>query len=288
MRQVAVIGYASIDYPAVLDGFFEPDRTTMIRRRPAGAFPRPGGCPLYVAGPMAAAGIDVSVVTWVGSDDHGRLFTSQARRRGIGADGIGVDEQGDTPVCFVIHQADGSCGYLFDPGMLGRESLTDRQKKLIAAADLLCFTVGPPQLAQQALELIGDECEVAWVSKNDPLSYPEDLRMALGSRAGLIFCNRHEREWVNEALARRSGNRSPMIVETDGANPVTAERNGVCIEVAVQALSFDDATGAGDTLSGGCLAAVAAGQSDLRKIVERGVDAAAALLRGRSDSAPES
>ena len=97
MRQVAVIGYASIDYPAVLDGFFEPDRTTMIRRRPVGAFPRPGGCPLYTAAPMAAAGIDVSVVTWVGSDDHGRLFASQARRRGIGADGIGRGRAGRYP-----------------------------------------------------------------------------------------------------------------------------------------------------------------------------------------------
>lgn len=282
MTRVAVIGYASIDFPAVLDGFFEGDRTVMIRRRPADAFPRPGGCPLYVARPMAGDGIDVSIVTWVGADHHGELFTAWTESDGVGVKGIATIEPGNTPVCFMIYQSDGSCGCLFDPGMLGRETLTERQKELIAAADLLCVTVGPPGIANEALAHANGDCKVAWVMKNDPLSYPIELRLTLAERADYIFCNRQERGWVDEALAESPGRGQPLIIETAGAEAVTAERNGAHVRVDVASLSFDDASGAGDTLAGGCLSAIVAGESDLRTVVASGIDAAASLLRGRS------
>lgn len=282
MTQVAVIGYASIDFPAVLDGFFAGDRTVMIRQRPADAFPRPGGCPLYVARPMAKEGIDVSIVTWVGADDHGEFFASWATKDGVGTEGIATIEPGNTPVCFMIYQQDGSCGCLFDPGMLGRETLTGRQKEVIAAADLLCVTVGPPEIAAEALVLIDGDCKVAWVMKNDPLSYPIDLRTALAARADYIFCNRQEREWVDNGLAETRTHRQPVIVETAGGDAVKAERDNIHVRVDVEPLSFDDASGAGDTLAGGCLAAIVAGESDLRTIVASGIDAAASLLRERS------
>ena len=282
MSKVAVIGYASIDFPAVLDGFFEGDRTVMIRRRPADAFPRPGGCPLYVARPLAGDGVDVSIVTWVGADPHGRLFTSWTRDDSVGVEGIATVEPGSTPVCFMIYQQDGSCGCLFDPGMLGREELTARQKQLIADADLLCVTVGPPLIASEALGLIKGDCRVAWVMKNDPLSYPKDLRVALAARADYIFCNRQEREWVDEGLAESAAHRRPLVVETAGAEAVSVQRDNSRMRVDVEPLSFDDASGAGDTLAGGCLAAIVAGESDLRTLVESGIDAAASLLRERS------
>ena len=282
MNRVAVIGYASIDFPAVLDGYFSGDRTVMIRQRPADAFPRPGGCPLYVARPIARESIDVSIVTWVGADPHGELFTSWTAGDGVGVDGIATIEPGSTPVCFMIYQQDGSCGCLFDPGMLGRESLTDRQKEVIAAADLLCVTVGPPGIAAEALALIDGDCRVAWVMKNDPLSFPIELRTALAARADYIFCNRQEREWVDEGLAATPSHRLPVIVETAGGEAVRAEWDSIKIRVDVEPLSFDDASGAGDTLAGGCLAALLAGESDLRAVVANGIDAAASLLRERS------
>ena len=282
MTRVAVLGYASIDFPAVLDGFFEGDRTVMIRRRPADAFPRPGGCPLYVARPLAGNGADVSIVTWVGADRYGELFTSWTEGDGVGVKGIATVEPGNTPVCFMIYQSDGSCGCLFDPGMLGRETLTDRQKELIAAADLLCVTVGPPGIAAEALALADGDCRVAWVMKNDPLSYPVELRTALAGRADYIFCNRQERAWVDEGLAKSPMHREPLIVETAGAEAVNAARRNSRVRVDVEPLSFDDASGAGDTLAGGCLSAILAGERDLRKVVSSGIHAAASLLRERS------
>lgn len=282
MSRVAVIGYASIDFPAVLDGFFSGDHTVMIRQRPADAFPRPGGCPLYVARPIARKGMDVSIVTWVGADHHGELFTSWTEGDGVGVKAIATIEPGNTPVCFMIYQQDGSCGCLFDPGMLGRESLTDQQKEVIAAADLLCVTVGPPGIAAEALDLIDDDCKVAWVMKNDPLSYPIELRTTLAARADYIFCNRQEREWVDEGLAGSATHRRPVIVETAGGDAVKAQRDGIEVRVDVEPLSFDDASGAGDTLAGGCLAALLAEELDLRTVVASGIEAAASLLRERS------
>ena len=287
MTRVVVTGYASMDFPAVLDGFFAGDRTVMIRQRPAGAFPRPGGCPLYVARPIADSGVSVSIVTWVGADHHGRLFTSWTERDGVGVEGIATVEPGNTPVAFMIYQQDGSCGCLFDPGMLGQESLTENQKTLISGADLLCVTVGPPEIADEALALITDGCKVAWVMKNDPLSYPKTLRVALASRADYVFCNRQERAWVDEALAEMQTRRRPGIVETAGGDAVMAEANHQRVRVEVEPISFDDASGAGDTLAGGCLAAILAGESDLRNIVESGVSAAASLLRSRSHARDE-
>lgn len=282
MTGVVVTGYASMDFPAVLDGFFAGDRTVMIRQRPADAFPRPGGCPLYVARPIADTGIPVSIVTWVGADDHGQLFTSWTEREGIGIEGIATIEPGNTPVAFMIYQQDGSCGCLFDPGMVGQESLTEKQKVLIADAELLCVTVGPPEIAREALGLISGRCKVAWVLKNDPLSYPNELRVALASRADYIFCNRQEREWVDESLGEAQTHRHPGIVETAGGDDVMGVADDLSVQVQVEPISFDDASGAGDTLAGGCLAAILAGESDLRTIVESGVSAAASLLRGRS------
>ena len=236
MSKVAVIGYASIDFPAVLDGFFAGDRTVMIRQRPADAFPRPGGCPLYVARPIARAGMDVSIVTWVGADSYGELFAAWTENDGVGAQAIATVEAGNTPVCFVIYQKDGSCGCLFDPGMLGREKLTRGQRERIAAADLFCVTVGPPEIAGEALELITEDCRVAWVMKNDPLSFPLELRKALAARADYIFCNRQERAWVDEGLAAAATHRRPLIVETAGGEAVKAEWNGAEVRVDVQPL----------------------------------------------------
>ncbi|MGH8224220.1 MAG: carbohydrate kinase family protein [Woeseiaceae bacterium] len=281
MKAAAAIGYASIDYPAVLDGYFRPDHTVMIKERPTDAFPRPGGCPIYVARPLVDSGCHTSMVTWVGSDDLGEMFRSWAARDGIDTAGVATVEAGATPMCLVIYQEDGSCCCCFDPGLLGREQLNGAQSELIRNADLVCVTVGPPEINAQALDLVAHDAVVAWVAKNDPMSYPESLRAALGRRADYVFCNVHERAWIDEALAGRE-RPGPLIVETNGAQPVKAEFRGKEEYLDVPALRFNDASGAGDTLAGGCLAAIADGVTDAREIAAAGIAASTALLRQRS------
>jgi len=281
MKTAVAIGYASIDYPAVLDGYFRPDHTVMIKERPTDAFPRPGGCPIYVARPLVESGCHTSMITWVGTDDMAEIFRSWAARDGIDIAGIATVQAGATPMCFMIYQEDGSCCCCFDPGLLGREQLNAAQRELIRNADLFCVTVGPPEIGAQALDLVADDAAVAWVAKNDPLSYPESLRAALGRRADYVFCNVHERAWIDEALADRE-RPSPLIVETNGARPVKAEFRGKEEYLDVPPLRFNDASGAGDTLAGGCLAAIADGVTDAKDIAAAGIAVTSALLRQRS------
>ena len=281
MKRAVVTGYASIDYPAVLDGFFKPDHTVMIKQRPADAFPRPGGCPIYVARPLAASGCRTTMVTWVGVDTMADMFRSSAAEDGIDTGGIATIDSGVTPMCFMIYQEDGSCCCCFDPGMLGQEALDSTQTELIRNADMLCVTVGPPDIGMQALDLVSDECTVAWVAKNDPLSYPESLRDALGKRDDFVFCNVHEREWIDAAMLGRERPEA-MIIETDGAKPVKADFKGKVEYLDVPKLSFNDASGAGDTLAGGCLAAIAGGETDVKAIAAAGIATSTALLQRRS------
>ena len=280
MKKAVAIGYASVDYPAVLDGYFKGDQTVMIKQRPTDAFPRPGGCPLYVAGPLAAAGCETSVITWVGEDDLGGFFRSHATAAGIDVRGIASVAPGATPVCFMIYQEDGSCCCCFDPGLLGSEQLSREQADLIRDAALVCFTVGPPEIGMEALGLAADDSTVAWVAKNDPKSYPEALRSMLGKRADYIFCNVHERAWIDRALLDRDRS-PPLIVETNGAEKVKVEQGERIDYLDVPPLQFTDPSGAGDTLAGGCLAAVAGGERDSTQIGAAGISAAVSLLRQR-------
>ena len=281
MKNIVIIGYASIDYPAVLDGYFKGDQTVMIKQRPADAFPRPGGCPLYVAKPLTSDASKVSIITWVGDDDLGTLFQSWVAKEGVNVDGIATVESGNTPVCFLIYQADGSCGCCFDPGMLGREALEQSQIDLLREADLLCITVGPPEIGRQALSTISDTCKVAWVAKNDPLSYPSDFRQQLGTRADFIFCNQQERSWIDGAVPSDRTSK-PLIIETSGGDSVHVDHSRQRTSVAVTPISFNDASGAGDTLAGGSLHAIAAGITDHESIAISGIKSAAMLLQSRS------
>jgi ribokinase len=282
MKKAVAIGYASMDYPAVLDGYFQPDRTVLIKQRPTDSFPRPGGSSLYVARPLAATACKTAIITWVGDDGAGELFHSYASRDGIDTSGIAVVGSGATPVCFLLYQQDGSCGCCFDPGFLGKEFLSKEQAELIKAADLVCITVGPPDIGMQVMmELVSDDAAVAWVAKNDPKSYPERLRLMLGERADYIFCNVSERGWIDSALLNRKRPR-PLIVETNSAEPVNVEWGRRIDHLDVPRLSFNDASGAGDTLAGGCLAAIVEGETDAIQIAAAGIAAAARLLRQRS------
>ncbi len=281
MKSAVAIGYASIDYPAVLDGYFKPDQTVLIKQRPTDAFPRPGGCPIYVARPLAAAGCQAAIVTWVGADQMAQLFRAWVAEDGIATTGIATVAAGATPMCFMIYQEDGSCCCCFDPGLLGKETLGQPQIDLVTKADMVCVTVGPPDLTTRVLDLVTEHTTLAWVAKNDPLSYPEPLRGALGKRADFIFCNARERAWIDAALTHRA-RPPPLIVETSGAGPVKAQVGEAVELLEVPALRFNDASGAGDTLAGGCLAAIAGGETDAGEIAAAGIAAATALLRRRA------
>lgn len=280
MINSAVIGYSSLDFAAVVDGYFRGDQTVLISDRPRDAFPRPGGCPLYVAMPIASQGGQVSIISWVGDDDLGQQMIDYATEKSISVDAISIIPEAATPMCFLIYQADGSCGCCFDPGMMGREVLTPNQIEKIENAGLVCFTVGPPEIGATALRHVRGDAIVAWVAKFDPISFTEELRRGLAKRADYVFCNTSEREWIDEALKDRTGS-PPVIVQTNGSGQVLVQTGDTMTHVEVTPLSVSDTTGAGDTLAGGCIAAIAGGEMEPKQIARAGVDAAGSMLAAR-------
>ncbi|WP_179957659.1 carbohydrate kinase family protein [Exilibacterium tricleocarpae] len=283
MKSAVVTGYASLDYPVILDGQLQGDHTVMIKSRPEDNFPRPGGSPRYVGRSLAQTGVKTSIVTWIGSDEMGKLFCRSIKGDGIRETGVAVVKPGSTPICLMLYQQDGSCGCCFDPGFMGREALTVAQSELIRKADLLCITVGPAQIGLRALSLARAETAIAWVAKNDPLSYSEDLREALGQRADYIFCNLHERGWIDDAIKSRA-KPPPLVIETRGAGDVLVCQGEERHSLNVTHLAVKDTCGAGDTLAGACLAAIMNGEKSLAAIGRAGIDAVQAMLGQRVET----
>ena len=283
-KTVVAIGYASLDYPVILDGYFQGDHTVMIKSKSKEAFPRPGGSPRYVARTLASGSdAEINIITWVGSDELGEVFLKCVRNDGVSDRGIAVIESGATPFCLMLYQQDDSCGCCFDPGFMGREVLTAVQLELIGEADLLCVTVGPARLGLQALSIIKEDAGVAWVAKNDPLSFTEELCSALGKRADYIFCNTHERSRIDQALQHRV-KAPPLIIETQGVGDVSIRRGDQHASLAIESLNVSDLCGAGDTLAGGSLAAVISGEQTPVRVAQAGIDAAQKMLLQRIES----
>ena len=279
MTKVSLIGYASLDYPIILSGLFRANWTTAIRHRPPDAWPRPGGCHFYAALPLARPGFDTSLVTWVGSDEMGALYRRCCTSRGIGVEGLAEISPGATPACFLVYQSDGTCACLIDFGFSGRETITPPQEHCLRESDLICFTVAPPQATARALQLARPHATLAWIAKNDPNSFTPELCQALGQRAHIIFCNSQERLLIDEYARERPAHQ--IVVETNGAEAVTVHQGSRMTQLPVQPLTVLDTTGAGDTLAGGTLAALATGETDPCAAVAAGIKAARELLASR-------
>ena len=275
MSELAVTGYASLDYPVGLSGQIAGDQTTLIDHRDAAAWPRVGGCPAYVALAVVAQHQTVSPITWVGSGAESDGFVAMLRHAGIGTRGIARLPSQRTPTAILAYQADGSCACLFDPVFSGEEELTKAQRALIGAASHLCISVGPPQLIGAILENRTPDARLYWLVKNDTHCFTTDIREELSSCADVIFCNGSERNLVADVAP------GTIIVETRGTNGIVVEQDGAARSLPVDALPARDTTGAGDTLAGGYIAAEMSGTTDAIEAAARGLEAVRSMLQQR-------
>jgi ribokinase len=287
---VAVIGYASLDHVAMLDGVPRPGRTTTILDRPESAWPRLGGSPAYVAAALVEGGIaEAYPVSWIGGDDAGHAYRAQLRDKHVPADGIIVVEGARTPVAILAYEPEGGCLCLYHPGMPKGLRLADQQRRLISRADWLCVTVGPPDATRDAFDTIGDATKLAWVVKDDPRALPRELAMQLAARADLICFSRDESAFVGVVLAALDAFRpGQLLIETRGGSGASVTRDGDTHVVTTEPMDIADPTGAGDTFAGGVLAALAKGETDPVSIVEAGHRAARGLLVNRRATRTES
>jgi ribokinase len=273
---VAVVGYASLDYPVLVGSRIDNNRTTRIVARDPAAWPRIGGSPAYACAAMEKAGVRAVPVTWTGTDREGDHFVDLMAGAGLSTEGIARIDSGRSAISLLINQPDGSTACVFDPGFAGHEYLTQRQKELIADARCLCLTVAPEHVTAQAMSLCTQETMLFWIAKNDPAAFPDVLAGLLRHRATVIFCNRSERADMKLAEATEA-----IVVETRGADGVAVLKNGRCQTITAQSVGSADPTGAGDTFAGGFIASFI-DNNDPIAAARHGMEAARELLIARA------
>ena len=287
MSSVVVTGYASLDYVVRLDRAPAPDETATVVSRPR-EWPRLGGSPAYVASALIAGGVfDARPISWIGDDEEGRRYLEALAQRSIDAEGVAT-RPGRTPVCVLSYQPDGGCFCFYDAGLARPLSLAPRQQKLVAAADWICLTIGPPEATREILAAARKDAKFVWAVKADPSSMPDDLAAILAARADIVAYSRREADFFARA---RSGSRgapkTQWRLETRGADGVIFTRDGRAETFAVDPLlDVEDFTGAGDTFVGGFLASLII-NGDAKTAVAAGVSAAGAMLAARKTAAKE-
>ena len=277
MTELAVTGYASLDYAFGLNGQIAGDRTTLIDRRDPNAWPRLGGCPAYIAVAASKSGHLARPVSWIGDDPSSEIYLRGLAAAGVRADGVARIAGGISPVAMLAYQADGTCACLFDPGFAGDEVLTPTQREILSSATHLCVTAGPSQLMDEILAIRHRSTRLYWILKNDPNCFSETTRAELSKNADVIICSRPER-----SLIRETGN-SVVVVETRGSDEIVVFKCGRAMLLDVEPIEVMDTTGAGDTFAGGYIAAEMAGAKDPLDAARAGRDCAYRLLKERKE-----
>jgi ribokinase len=280
MTEIAITGYASLDYSFRLDRPPAPDQTATILSRPPD-WPRLGGSPAYIASALVAGGVaDAAPISWVGDDADGALYRDALARRGASVEGV-VICPGRTPVCVLAYQPDGGCHCFYHPGLSGSPTLDARQIALIVEAPWVCVTVGPTEATRRALDAIAPETRLVWAVKADPRAVPPDLAARLAARADIIAMSRAEADFVEAALAAGPPRKRQTRLETRGVDGVALTGEGRDWLYPVKPVAAEDVTGAGDTFLGGFLAAMIRGDGRPDAALAAGADAARDMLLAR-------
>lgn len=279
--RITVSGYASLDYPMLVEGLPVPDRTSTVLRRLGSVWPSPGGA-AYVARAARRAWSDVALATWLGWDTGGDAYVDHLRQAAI--DTRAVERTGPrSPSSYLFYDHQGHAACCFDPGTPSYE-LTPAQHQVLRTSDWWALAVGPPSVSETVLAALPDDRRLAWIIKADASAFPPQLATRLLRRADLITLSIGERSF----LAAQAGRDDPLalarpdalVIETAGAQGVWFRGPESEGHVPVDSLSSTDTTGAGDTLAGTAVGALAAGGNP-RSAVQEGIAAATDFLATR-------
>jgi len=249
------MGYASLDHKYLTAPFQGPGHTTLIRGPLAGGLPE-AGASSYFASSLRAHGLDVGIVSWVGTDAMGAAFRDDLLARGIDVAGLSCHGS-RSPSTQMFYDGHGESVVWFDPGEVD-QSLTTTQCEVVARADALLLGIGPVEATARALDTVRSDALVLWAVKADPASLPEDLTRRLADRADVICHSESETAFLEglRSLDRAALSRAgTIVVTTRGSRDVECLVDGVLREVVGPGpVEINDTTGAGDTFAGGLLA----------------------------------
>lgn len=300
---VAVVGYASLDRPVLVDRLPGPDRTAVVRRRLRRVWPAAGGIAHAVV-QLAEETADPRPVSWVADDPDGRVWLTTLQAAGVDTAGIAVSGTRSPTSTLVYDDQAGMC--LFDPGDVDSR-LNDRQRDVIAASDWTLIAVGPTSATLQAVEAAPDDAGVAVAVKADPDAWTVDLARRLVVRCDLLSMSEGEAAFIASLLAGedlaaedlagedgetldelawwfgRDRPQPALVIVTRGAQGVRYRRGGdTWAQVAAPPVRTTDTTGAGDTVLAGVLAGLIDGRDD-EQAVRSGMTAASRMLRNRAE-----
>ena len=281
MTRFAISGFASLDHVIELDGMPSSDATTLITRRSTDAWPRLGGSPSYVAGGLVRGGHrEVSPISWVGGDPLGETYIGAMAALGAKTDGIEVLAGSTTPMAILAYLPSGSCMCLYDPASSFHATLSPAQRAIVAAADWVCVTVGPPEATLAVIDAVRPDAKLVWAVKHDRKSMRDPLLSRLATRADVISHSRGEAQFVADALSG-TPSRERLMVRTLGPEGAELQWRGTTTLMPSIPVTAADPTGAGDTFIGGLVAALAVRPEAPLEAVRAGIEAARALLLAR-------
>lgn len=289
MKNVVILGYASLDHVIALDGPAVPGQTTRITERREDAWNRMGGAPWFIARILEQAGSCQTVpVTWIGDDRSGEYYLSAMKEIGASTAGIRVIPGGRTPVTLMVYEPSGEAICLYDPLPAAgdtRPSLEAGHRDLIAQADWLVLTIAPADATLAALENCRSDAKVAWVAKKDAHALPPHLLERIVQRADIIFCSETEGSTIRDALAGTQAKPDLILVETYGRRGSSLEIRGERTLLQPPAtLPVLDPCGAGDTLAAGTLSCLIRDAGSPEAALRQGMQDAYHLLSQRQNS----
>lgn len=244
MKQVVVAGYASMDLSMDVAAFEGVGRTTLVKRRPSTM--EPGGIARFFPGLVKHR---VRANSWVGSDESSRQWVEALKTNAIDVGGV-YALAGRMPTSFLFHAGEGGSMCFFDQGVADPNEmrLAATDEEFIASADLVLIAVGPRQVSERILQILGAGTRLVWVVKADPVAFPVELRAALAMRADVILHSHQEDAFLAEGASHAP---SALFVRTAGDRPVEWRQGNEHGTLAVRALEKHvDATGAGDFFAG--------------------------------------
>lgn len=229
---------------------------------------RTGGVSFTVAAHLAAQGLSVRLIGAIGSDTEGAVIAADLAARGI-EDGLLRTPQ---PTGHYVALEDGAGALLAGvSAMPALDALTAADLEPVLKAALPArWWFADANLSEGLL------ARISTFPKRPPLavdavSVAKAARIAATMAAiDLVFCNRDE-------AANLDASAAGAIVITDGPRPVTVRKGEDRIALPVPTLQAHTATGAGDALIAGTLAALINGQS-LANAVAAGIDRAAHVV----------
>ena len=160
MSDILCIGNAAVDLIArTVDHYPPPGGLRSFESLTLAA----GGCAVNCAVALARMGLNADLIVKLGDDWLGRFLLDEARRVGVGCEGVRIEPGATTPFTFVAVHSDGERSFLHHPGTNATFAPQDIDRSLLLRARFVVMTgaMTLPQLQGQTAAKVLSEARDA-------------------------------------------------------------------------------------------------------------------------------